>query len=182
MSWTAIRSRGAIFVVLLDGIRGPAGGGLQEWGLTIGHHEGISKTNKSKLQLRPVSTLRPPQTRDFAEITPSTASAQGKFIWDTTLLWRASFQFLVLCEWVQFCLLAFKAQALVVWVPSSWSLMRWEWGESPPSPVWLSAAWLAVGYLEGLLFSCFHVCLFIMAWATAPQTASLINALSGWKW
>lgn len=92
------------------------------------------------------------------------------------------FQFLVLREWVQFCLFAcFQGAGLVVWVPSSWSLMRWDEG-NPPSPFRLSAAWLAVGYLEGLLFSCFHVCLFIMAWATAPQTASLINALSGWKW
>lgn len=35
--------------VLLDGIRGPAGDGLQERGLTLGDHEGISQSSRRKL-------------------------------------------------------------------------------------------------------------------------------------
>lgn len=45
----------------------------------------------------------------------------------------------------------------------------------PPPPLQLSAAWLAVRYLEGLLFSCFHVRLFIMAGVTAPRTDGVFD-------
>lgn len=63
--------------------------------------------------------------------------------------------------------------------------MRGEWGEAHPSP--LSAAWLAVCYLEGLLFLAF-MCV-SLHYGVSDRSSDrrrlwgpVINVLSGWRW
>lgn len=60
------KAREAIFLVLLDRIRSPAGVGLQGRGLTLGDHEGISeKGRRRRAQLCSASLFRPSVTYDL---------------------------------------------------------------------------------------------------------------------